>query len=247
MITLKSSEDLAKMRVACNVLKLVHQELRAMIKPGITGVELDKRAAEIIRQHQCEPNFKGLYGFPATICVSINDVLVHGIPNNTPLKNGDLVSIDAGCAYQGFNSDGAFTMIVGEPLSELHHQLVEVTKNALDQAIAILKPGVRIGDIGHVIQEYVEGNGFFLPQEFTGHGIGKELHEDPHIPNVGEPHTGLRLQAGMTICIEPMVQIGTAKIKMLSDGWTPVSVNGLPSAHFEHTILITETGHEVLT
>ncbi|WP_424526855.1 type I methionyl aminopeptidase [Spiroplasma endosymbiont of Glossina fuscipes fuscipes] len=247
MITIKTEQEIEYMRQAGAVLRQIHQELRAMIKPGVTGMMLNQRAEEIIAAHNCQPNFKGLYGFPAAICVSLNTVLVHGIPNNVPFQAGDLVSIDAGCAYKGYNSDGAFTVIVGNEANPKHVKLLTVTETALTKAIAILKPDVRIGDIGAVIQTYVEGEGFYLPTEFTGHGIGRALHEEPMIPNVGVVGTGMRLQAGMTICIEPMVQIGTKAIKMLSDGWTPVSALGLGSAHFEHTILITKTGSEILT
>lgn len=247
MITIKTDQEIEYMRKACLTLKQIHQELKAMIKPGVTGVMLNQRAEEIIRANNCQPNFKGLYGFPATICVSLNEVLVHGIPNHTPFVEGDLVSVDAGCSYEGYNSDGAFTVIVGKPRTTEHVKLLTVTETALAKATAILKPGVRIGDIGETIQTYVEGEGFFLPTEFTGHGIGRELHEEPMIPNVGTTGVGMRLQAGMTICIEPMVQIGTKAIKMLDDNWTPVSALHLCSAHFEDTILITPTGYEVLT
>lgn len=218
MITTKTEQEIVYMRKAGAVLKQIHQELRMMIKPGITGLMLNERAEAIIAANDCHPNFKGLYDFPAAICVSVNTVLVHGIPNNVPFQTGDLVSIDAGCAYQGYNSDGAFTVIVGAATNPEHIKLLTVTETALTKAMAILKPGVRIGDIGAVIQTYVEGEGFYLPTEFTGHGIGRELHEDPMIPNVGLVGTGMRLQAGMTICIEPMVQIGTKAIKMLADG-----------------------------
>ncbi|AGM25838.1 methionine aminopeptidase [Spiroplasma syrphidicola EA-1] len=247
MVTIKTTQEINYMRKACETLKLIHEELKAMIKPGVTGLMLNQKAEEIIAANDCVPNFKGLYNFPASICVSLNDVLVHGIPDHRPFQDGDLVSVDAGCAYQGYNSDGAFTVIVGSPKDPIDEKLVLVTKTSLDKAIAILKPGVRIGDISATIQSYVEENGFFLPTEFTGHGIGRNLHEDPHIPNSGPAGVGMRLQAGMTICIEPMVQIGTKEIKMLSDNWTPVSKNRLNSAHFEHTILITDEGCEVLT
>ncbi|AGM24807.1 type I methionyl aminopeptidase [Spiroplasma chrysopicola] len=247
MVTIKTAQEISYIRKACETLKLIHQELKAMIKPGVTGLMLNQKAEEIMAANDCVPNFKGLYNFPASICVSLNDVLVHGIPDHRPFQNGDLVSVDAGCAYQGYNSDGAFTVIVGNPKDPIDEKLVFVTKTSLEKAIAILKPGVRIGDISATIQSYVEENGFFLPTEFTGHGIGRNLHEEPHIPNSGPVGVGMRLQAGMTICIEPMVQIGTKEIKMLSDNWTPVSKNRLNSAHFEHTILITDQGCEVLT
>ncbi|UZQ29771.1 MAG: type I methionyl aminopeptidase [Spiroplasma phoeniceum] len=247
MITIKTDQEIEYMRKACLTLKKINQELKAMIKPGATGFMLNQRAEEIIRANNCQPNFKGLYGFPASICVSLNEVLVHGIPNHTPFVEGDLVSVDAGCSYEGYNSDCAFTVIVGKPRTIEYVKLLTVTEKSLAKATAILKPGVRIGDIGETIQTYVEGEGLFLPTEFSGHGIGRELHEEPMIPNVGTAGVGMRLQAGMTICIEPMVQIGTKEIKMLDDNWTPVSALHLCSAHFEDTILITPTGHEVLT
>lgn len=247
MITIKNNKEIKYVKKACETLKKIHNELKMMIIPGMTGIMLNNRAEEIIQENNCQPNFKGLYGFPTTICVSLNEVLIHGIPNNIPFIEGDIVSVDAGCSYMGYNSDGAFTIIVGKPKLFEHVKLLNVTKTALKKAISILKPGVNIGDISETIQKYVEGEGFFLPIEFSGHGIGWKLHEDPIIPNIGIAGTGIKLQSGMTICIEPMVQIGTSSIKMLSDNWTPISSLYLYSAHFEHTILITSNGYEILT
>lgn len=247
MFFIKTEKEIEYIRFASNIVKIIHKQLKKMIKPGITGIQLNWKAEEIIKKYGCKPNFKGLYNFPASICVSLNNVLVHGIPNNIPFQAGDLVSIDMGCSYNGYHSDSAFSMIVGKTNNLIHKKLIKVTKTSLDKVIKILKPNIKIGDIGHIIQNYVESNGFYLPREFSGHGIGKKLHEDPYIPNFGTFNTGIKLKSGMTICVEPMVQIGTKDIKILNDNWTPVSKDGSYSAHFEHTILITDNGCEILT
>ena len=246
MVTIKSKDEICKIRYASKVVAKIHNELKKIIKPGITGLNLDAAAAKIIIDNHCISNFKGYYGFPAVICVSINNELVHGIPNSKPFRKGDIVSVDCGCEYKGYNADAAFSIIVDNDKSQ-YKTLLDVTENSLYKAIEILKPGVRIGLISQTIQKYVESNGFFLPKNYTGHGIGLELHEDPVIPNYGKSSDGIKLREGMVICIEPMVQIKNDKTKTLSDGWTVVSQSGLYSAHFEHTIAITKDGYEILS
>lgn len=246
MISIKNSYEIEQMRKAGKVVAQIHQELAKLIKVGTTGKMLDKKAQEIIKKNKALPSFLNYHGFPAVICVSVNENLIHGIPNNIPFKHNDLVKIDAGAAINGYHCDAAFTMCVGAPTPALA-KIINVTKEALMKAIAIIKPGVRIGDISHTIQTYVENQGFYLPTSYTGHGIGKSLHEAPAIPNIGIPNVGFKLQAGMTICIEPMVQTTTNKVKVLSDQWTVAAIDKKPTAHFEHTILVTDNGYEILT
>lgn len=246
MISIKNAKEIEHMRKAGKVVAQIHQELAKLIKVGATGKMLDQKARAIIKQNGATPSFLNYHGFPAVICVSVNQNLIHGIPNDIPFKFNDLVKVDAGAAINGYHCDAAFTQCVGEPSPELA-KITNVTKEALMKAIAIIKPGIRIGDLGHTIQTYVESQGFYLPTSYTGHGIGKLLHEDPAIPNVGTPNTGVKLHAGMTICIEPMVQTTTDKVKVLSDQWTVASMDKKPTAHFEHTILVTDDGYEILT
>lgn len=246
MVSIKNESEIVKMRKAGQVVAEIHRELAKMMKVGVTGKMLDSRAREIIKKHQATPSFLNYHGFPAVICVSVNEQLIHGIPNDTPLKLNDLVKIDAGAAVAGYHADAAFTITVGEPTKE-QEKIINVTKEALQKAIEMIKPGIRIGDIGATIQAYVESQGFYLPTSYTGHGIGRFLHEDPAIPNVGIANTGLRLHAGMTICIEPMVQTSTDRVKVLKDQWTVVAADKKPTAHFEHTLLVTNDGCEILT
>lgn len=246
MISIKNESEIVKMRKAGQVVAEIHRELAKMMKVGVTGKMLDLKAREIIKKHQATPSFLNYHGFPAVICVSVNEQLIHGIPNDTPLKLNDLVKIDAGAAVAGYHADAAFTITVGTPTKE-QEKIINVTKEALQKAIEMIKPGIRIGDIGATIQAYVESQGFYLPTSYTGHGIGRFLHEDPAIPNVGIANTGLRLHAGMTICIEPMVQTSTDRVKVLKDQWTVVAADKKPTAHFEHTLLVTNDGCEILT
>lgn len=249
MITIKSKAEIEYVKKAASVVSKIHKELKKMIKPGVNGIMLDKMAAKIIKKNNCISNFKGYYGFPNTICVSVNNQLVHGIPNDILFKIGDIVSIDAGAKFHGYNADAAFSMIVGKDISKnfIFTKLLAVTEKSLYKAIKILKPGIRIGEISSTIQKYVEAKGFFLPKNYTGHGIGTSLHEDPIIPNYGNSSSGIKLKEGMVICIEPMVQIGTDKTRTLSDGWSVVSLDGSYSAHFEHTIEITKDGYNILS
>lgn len=246
MVSIKSEAEIAKMRKAGKVVALIHQELAKLIKVGTTGKMLDLRAREIIKEQKATPSFLNYHGFPAVICVSVNEQLIHGIPNDTPFKLNDLVKVDAGAAVDGYHADAAFSICVGQTTPE-KEQIINVTKEALQKAIEIVKPGIRIGDIGATVQAYVESKGFYLPTSYTGHGIGKFLHEDPAIPNVGVANTGMRLHAGMTICIEPMVQTSTDKVRVLKDQWTVVAADNKPTAHFEHTLLVTNDGCEILT
>lgn len=246
MVSIKSAAEIVKMKAAGKVVAEIHQELVKLIKVGTTGKMLDAKAREIIKKRQSTPSFLNYHGFPAVICVSVNEQLIHGIPNDTPFKLNDLVKVDAGAAVAGYHADAAFTMCVGQPTPE-QEKIINVTQEALAKAIAIVKPGTRIGDIGATIQAYVESRGFYLPTSYTGHGIGRFLHEDPAIPNVGVANTGMRLHAGMTICIEPMVQTSTAEVRVLKDQWTVVATDNKATAHFEHTLLVTEDGCEILT
>lgn len=246
MVSIKSETEIANMRKAGRVVAMIHQELAKLIKVGTTGKMLDLKAREIIKENGATPSFLNYHGFPAVICVSVNEQLIHGIPNNTPFKLNDLVKVDAGAAISGYHADAAFTMCVGQPTKQ-QEEIINVTKEALMKAIEIIKPGVRIGDISATIQAYVESRGFYLPTSYTGHGIGKFLHEDPAIPNVGLANTGMKLHAGMTICIEPMVQTSTDKVRVLNDQWTVVATDKKPTAHFEHTLLVTNDGCEILT
>lgn len=247
MVSIKSQSEIQNIKAASQVVALIHKELAKIIKVGITGKMLDKVAAQIIKENNAVPSFLNYHGFPATICVSVNEQLIHGIPNDKPFKMNDIVKIDAGAAVNGYHADAAFTMCVGGKPTLEQTKLINVTKESLNKAIAIIAPGVRIGDISNTIQTYVESEGFYLPTSYTGHGIGKKLHEDPAIPNVGKPNTGIKLQSGMTVCIEPMVQTTTDKILILSDKWTVVAADKQQTAHFEHTIIVTNDGCEVLT
>ncbi|WP_338983322.1 type I methionyl aminopeptidase [Spiroplasma endosymbiont of Othius punctulatus] len=246
-ITLKNQDESALMRYAGKVLGAALFHLKEMIKPGVNCLELDKFFKEFINKYECKSNFKGYLGFPAYTCISINEQLIHTIPSNYSIKNGDIVSIDAGCSYKGYHADAAFSVICGDSKDPEHQRLLKTTEESLNLAIKQVVPGTRVGNISSTIENFVVGEGYYLPTEFSGHGIGKSMHEDPMIPNQGIPNSGVRLREGMAICIEPMVQIGTSKVKMLKDGWTIVSENGKATAHFEHTILVTKTGHEVLT
>lgn len=246
MITVKSARELAAMREAGRLVGMVLAELQKAIRPGITTKELDTLAENLILQAGGKPAFKGYHGFPATICTSVNEEVVHGIPGLKTLKNGDIISIDVGAAINGFYGDAAATFPVGE-IGPQAQKLLTVTKTALERGIKQALPGKRLTDISHEIQTYVEANGFSVVRDYTGHGIGRNMHEDPPIPNYGPPNRGPRLEEGMTLAIEPMVTIGSYRVKTLPDHWTVVTCDGSLAAHFEHTIAITADGPEVLT
>lgn len=246
MIYLRSDQELVKLRRAGEIVALTHQALQPYLVPGVTTIELDRVAEAFIRSCGATPSFKGLYGFPASICTSINQVLVHGIPANTALKSGDIIAIDIGACYEGYHGDSAWTYGIGD-ISLEAKRLLEVTEASLYAGLEQAKPGNRIGDISAAIQQYVEKHGYSVPRDYTGHGVGTNLHEDPIIPNFGSANRGPKLAKGMVLAIEPMVHAGTKETRVLSDDWTVESRDGSLTAHFEHTIVITETGYEILT
>lgn len=246
MIIKKSPREIGIMREAGRIVALTHDELKKHIKPGITSKELDQIAEAFIRSQGATPSFKGYGGFPGSICTSVNNVLVHGIPGNVKLKDGDIISLDIGAYYNGYHGDSAWTYAVGNISNEVQN-LLDVTEKSLYQGLNMAKPGNRLSDISHAIQMYVEQNGYSIVEDFVGHGVGQNLHEDPSIPNYGPPHQGPILKPGMTLAIEPMVNQGKKHVRILPDNWTVVTVDGSMCAHFEHTIAITEDGCEILT
>lgn len=246
MIILKSNTEIEYMREAGKIVAYAHEAVRDAIKPGITTKELDEIAEKEIRKHGSIPAFKGLYEFPASICASINEEVVHGIPGLKVLKDGDIISVDIGALYKGYNGDSAKTHPVGNVTDKVQ-KLIDVTKQSFYEGLKFAREGYRLSDISHAIQNYVENNGFSVVRDFVGHGIGQEMHEDPQIPNFGPPGKGPRLKAGMALAIEPMVNMGTFKVKVLKDDWTVVTLDKKPSAHYEHTIVITKKDPIILT
>lgn len=246
MIICKTERELEIMREAGRIVALTHDELKKHIKPGITTKELDNIAEKTIRSYNAIPSFKGYNGFPGSICASVNDQLVHGWPSDRVLRDGDIISIDIGAKYNGYHGDSAWTYAVGT-IDENTKKLLEVTEESLFKGLNEAKAGVRLSNISHAIQTYVEANGFSIVREYVGHGVGQDLHEDPQIPHYGPPNKGPRLKPGMVLAVEPMVNAGTRYVNTLSDNWTVVTVDGKMCAHFEHTIAITETGFEILT
>jgi len=248
-IDIKSSMELKLMREAGRVNAVALKAVRDAIQPGITTGELDVIAEELIRNAGGIPIFKGYpgpYPYPATLNVSINEELVHGIPGNRKLNEGDIVSVDCGTLLEGFVGDSAFTVGVGE-ISTQAKKLLDVTEQALYKGIAMMRPGNRTGDISAAVQEFVEKNGFHVTREYTGHGVGRNMHEGPQVPNYGEPHKGVLLRPGMTIALEPMVLVGTPRTRVLADKWTVVSADGSLTAHFEHSVAVTEADPWILT
>ncbi|MBI4844647.1 MAG: type I methionyl aminopeptidase [Nitrospirae bacterium] len=246
MIVLKSRDEILKMEGACRIAAEVLQEIRKALSPGITTKELDSIAETIIMGRKALPAFKGYRGYPATLCTSVNNQVVHGIPGSTVLQNGDIISIDVGVFYRGFYGDAAVTMLVGE-VSEDARRLVRTAEEALYFGINKAVAGNRLSDISYAIQQHVEEKCFSVVRQFVGHGIGRELHEEPQIPNFGKPSLGPVLKEGMTLAIEPMINAGTWQVDILSDGWTAVTKDGSLSAHFEHTIAITSAEPIILT
>jgi methionyl aminopeptidase len=246
MIIAKSKRELEKMRAAGQLVGQVRNRLREMAEPGITTLELDRFAEKMIRDAGALPTFKGYNGFPYSICASVNEQIVHGFPSDYKLKEGDIFSIDCGVTLDGFVGDTATTIPVGK-VSEERMKLIRVTEECLERAILQCVPGKHLGDIGWAVQEHAEANGYSVVRDYVGHGIGRRMHEDPQIPNYGRPGLGPKIKSGYVFAIEPMINIGTHHTKVLSDGWTVVTVDGQPSAHFEHTIAITDDGPEVLT
>jgi methionyl aminopeptidase len=246
MIIIKSHREIEQLKRSNTIVAEVFEKLKGMIVPGITTKELDQVAEEYIVLKGARPAFKGYRGFPATLCISINEEVVHGIPSQRRLKEGDIVSLDVGVDFVGYYGDAAITFSVGEVDPEAK-RLLEVTEKALYIGIEKAKVGNRLFDISYAIQGWVESHGFSVVRDFVGHGIGRDLHEEPQIPNFGAPHQGPRLEKGMVFALEPMVNEGTYEVRVLSDGWTVVTADGKRSAHFEHTIAITEDGAEILS
>ena len=246
MIVCKSPAEIEKMRAANLLVAQVLEDLAAMVAPGVSTADLDAAAEARVRAAGAEPAFKGYRGYPATLCASVNEQVVHGIPGRRELAAGDIVSLDMGVKLGGYYGDSAVTVAVG-PVGEDVKRLLRVTQEALEAGIAQVRVGGRISDIGHAIQQHVEAEGFSVVREFVGHGIGAALHEEPQIANYGEPGRGPRLAEGMTLAIEPMVNMGKAAVRVLADGWTAVTKDGSLSAHFKHTVAVTKNGPDVLT
>lgn len=247
MIVLRTAKEIEKMRKACIISAGALQVAGEAVKPGITTYEIDQIAYRYIKKQGAEPNFLNLYGFPATACISINDEVIHGIPSKMRvLQEGDIVSIDLGAKVDGYNGDNAATFAVGK-ISEEAKRLCDTTRESLYKGIEQAVAGNRIGDIAYAVQSYCEERGFSVVREYTGHGVGTKLHEDPSVPNYGTAGRGQRLLPGMTIAIEPMINMGKKEVKQLPDGWTVKTLDGKLSAHFEHTIAITSNGPLILT
>ncbi len=247
MITLKSGEEIIRMRDAGRIAAIAREIGGEYVKEGVTTAQIDREIKKAILSHGAKPSFLGYGGFPASACISVNEEIIHGIPSsNKVLKNGDIVSIDVGAYYKGYHGDCAATFIVGNGTEEAK-KLVDVTKQSFFEGIAAIGEGARIGDIGCAIQSYVEKFGFSVVREYIGHGIGKNLHEDPEVPNYGKAGYGLRLREGMTLAIEPMVNAGDWQVRVLSDKWTVVTKDGSLSAHYENTVAITANGVLILT
>jgi methionyl aminopeptidase len=246
-VIIKSDREIELMREAGNILAIVHEELEKYVKPGISTLDIDKKADELIRSYGCIPSFLNYNGYPASICVSINEQVVHGIPNkNTFLRDGDIVSLDAGVIHKGYQSDAARTWAIGE-ITEEARKLIEVTKQSFYEGIKCAKIGNHLYEISAAIQDYVESFGFSVVRDLVGHGIGKDLHEEPQIPNFRQKRRGIRLEPGMTLAIEPMVNAGRYDVYWEDDDWTVVAEDGSLSAHYENTILITEGEPEILS
>ena len=246
MIVCKSPAEIERMRAANQLVARILDELSQMVAPGVSTADLDAAAESKVRAAGAEPAFKGYRGYPATLCASLNEQVVHGIPHRAPMKSGDIISLDMGVKLDGYYGDSAVTVPVGTVREDVQ-SLLRVTQEALEKGIAQVRIGGRISDIGHAIQKHVEAHGFSVVREFVGHGIGASLHEEPQIANYGEPGRGPRLAEGMTLAIEPMVNLGKPAVKVLSDGWTAVTRDGSLSAHFEHTVAVTKDGPLVLT
>ncbi|MUP44286.1 type I methionyl aminopeptidase [Gramella sp. BOM4] len=246
MIIPKSREEIELMRESALIVSKTLGMLAPEIKPGVTTLELDKLAEEFIRDHGAEPGFLGLYDFPNSLCMSPNAQVVHGIPNNTPLQEGDIISIDCGAKKNGFYGDHAYTFPVGEVSTEVK-KLLDVTKESLYVGIREFKAGNRVGDVGYAIQKYTEDHGYGVVRELVGHGLGRTMHEDPEMPNYGRRGRGKKFVEGMVVAIEPMINMGTKRIKQLPDGWTILTADNKPSAHFEHNVALVDGRPELLS
>ena len=247
MIPIKSETDLVKMRRACKVTGDTLKMIEEHIKPGVTTAQLDEIIEKFIREQGCTPSFKNLYGFPASACISVDDVVVHGIPSDKPLEEGQIVSIDVGACYGGFHGDAARTFAVGQITRE-KQRLIDVTRQSFFEGIKHARAGRRLGDVSHAIQQHVESNGYAIVRAMTGHGIGRRVHEEPNIPNYGQAGCGVMLKSGYTLAIEPLVNAGEFKVLIdQGDKWTCRTVDGSPSAHYENTILVRDGEPEILT
>lgn len=246
-ITIKSEREIALMTEAGRILEIVHEELEKALKPGMSTLEIDALGEEVIRSYGCEPSFLNYNGYPASICVSVNEEVVHGIPSaKRIIREGDIVSLDAGVIYRGYHSDAARTHAVGE-ISGAAKKLIQVTRQSFFEGIKFAKEGNHLFDISSAIGKYAESFGYGVVRELCGHGIGTHLHEDPEIPNFSMIRRGPKLKAGMTLAIEPMINLGTERVKWLKDGWTVITADGKPSAHYENTVLITQGEPVILT
>lgn len=246
MIVYRTRAEIARMRAANQLVASILAALEAAVAPGVSTADLDALAERLTRDGGAVPAFKGYRGYPSTLCASVNEQVVHGIPSRTPLADGDIVSLDIGVKLDGFFGDSAVTVPVGT-VDERTSQLLAVTRESLEKAIAEVRVGKRLSDIGHAVQAHVEAHGLSVVREFVGHGIGEELHEDPQVPNYGQPGRGAKLAEGMVLAIEPMVAMGRPDVRILSDGWTAVTRDGSLAAHFEHTVAVTADGPLVLT
>lgn len=246
MISIKSPREIELLRIAGEITGSTHNYLKPFIKPGITTKELDRLAEDYIRGRGATPSFKGYDGFPGTICASINEEVVHGIPSNRKLKEGDIISIDIGACYKGYHGDSAWTYPVGK-ISEEKEYLLKHTEESLFQGLSVIKDGIKVGDIGYAVSKYAKEHKLSVVEELVGHGVGTNVHEEPDVPNYGKQNTGPVLKEGMVIAVEPMLNLGTRHIYILDDDWTIITADDKPSAHFEHTVLITKDGYEILT
>lgn len=246
MIILKTKREIEIMRKAGKLVAQSHELVRKHIKPGVTTLELDLLVEDFLRSQNAIPTFKGYNGFPFSICASVNEEVVHGFPSTRKLAEGDIVSIDIGATFEGYVGDSAKTFLVGE-VDDEKRRLVEVTRQSFYEGIKFAKESFRLSDISHAIQQYVESNGFSVVRDFVGHGVGRNMHESPQIPNFGKPNKGPRLQEGMVLAIEPMINAGKYNVKVLDNDWTVVTIDGKPSAHYEHTVAITDGEPLLLT
>jgi methionyl aminopeptidase len=247
-IMIKTPQEIERMRRSGAVVREVLETVRAQVKPGATTLDLENAAAAKMKELGAIPAFKGYRGYPCVLCTSLNEEVVHGIPSKKRvLRDGDIVSIDCGVVVDGYYGDSAITVAVGSGISADAQRLLDVTKKSLESAIAVVKPGATLGDIGAAVQEVVEADGFSVVRDFVGHGIGTHMHEDPQVPNYGRRGQGTKLRPGMVLAIEPMVNIGGPNVQVLKDGWTAVTEDGSLSAHFEHTVAVTQEGATVLT
>ncbi|MBL7684494.1 MAG: type I methionyl aminopeptidase [Deltaproteobacteria bacterium] len=247
MVVIKSPQEIEKIRKASRVVAKVLSKIKEYIRPGVSTLELDRYAEKWIREEDAIPAFKGYLGYKATLCTSVNEEVVHGIPSaKRILKEGDIVGVDCGAIIEGYYGDGAFTFPVGQ-VDDAAKKLMKVGEESLQKGIAQMRPDKRLYDIGAAIQQHAESHGYSIVREYVGHGIGTKLHEEPQVPNYGQPNTGFRLKPGMVFAIEPMINLGGQEVELLSDGWTVVTKDRKWSVHFEHTIAITENGPEILT